>query len=266
MADTQLDLFSARPAMAEPGLPLPLQTVTTVGDMADQDLIAAFATAGMADLKAMAEEVGRRKLRDAVEILESLCRRFTGFGADVLIAEQAAALKALVAIGGPAAADCVARLITRKQVQGPTLALAVSAAARLAARLPHGELLDLLRASDPSVRADACHCALPHADIVAVLFDLMDDLNPIVRIAATCALGRIGRVEVRRDLIRLLERSPSVDVIEAIGAIADDDVVVLLGRLARTEPTLIDAVLDALEACDSPLSARVAEKLRRQPR
>jgi HEAT repeat protein len=266
MADTQLDLFSERPPEANPSSPAMPRTVASVGDMADNDLLSAMATAGMADLKAMAEEVGRRKLRDAVKSLESICRRFAGFGADALIAEQAVALRALAAIGGPGAADCVSRLITRKEVQGPTLAIAVSAAAQLAARLPQAALLELLRAGDPFVRADACRCALPHVDIVAVLFDLMEDLNPVVRIAATCALGRMGRGEVRPDLIRLLERSPSVEMIEAITAIADDDVVVLLGRLARTQPDLMESVLDSLESCASPLATRVIEKLQREAR
>ena len=80
----------------------------------DPALIAAIPTSGLADGLALAAEAGSRKLAPAVPALEGLCNRFTGFGADRPIPEQIAAVRALAAIGGPGAAQAVARLLTRK--------------------------------------------------------------------------------------------------------------------------------------------------------
>ena len=54
---------------------------------------------------ALAAEAGRRRLAAAVPSLETLCRRFSGFGIDRMVPEQAAALQALAAIGGREAAS-----------------------------------------------------------------------------------------------------------------------------------------------------------------
>jgi hypothetical protein len=83
----------------------------------------------------LAAEAGRRRLAAAVPSLETLCRRFSGFGIDRMVPEQAAALEALSAIGGREAARAVSRLIVRAVVQGPTLNLAVSTAARIGSAL-----------------------------------------------------------------------------------------------------------------------------------
>jgi hypothetical protein len=53
-----------------------------------------------------------------------LCRRFSGFGIDRMVPEQAAALQALAVISGREAAQAVSQLIVRGVVQGPALNLA----------------------------------------------------------------------------------------------------------------------------------------------
>jgi len=232
--------------------------------MAGDELIAAIADtdAGMADTVALAEEAGRRKLAAAVPALATVCRRFTGFGTDAPVREQVAAIGALAAIGGPKAANAVARTIERREVAGQTLAVAAWAAARLESMLHAGTVVELLRHADPAVRADACRCARADHAVIAVLADLLDDLNAAVHAAAACALGRMGRATALPALAKLLEAAPTVEVVEATATVADDDTVVLLGRLARNRPDLRDAVVDALDACDTALAAKVAGGLR----
>jgi HEAT repeat protein len=90
-----------------------------------------------------------------------------------------------------------------------------------------------------------------------VLLGLADDGDSDVRVAAACALGRRGRSEARQTLVRLLRDAPSVEVIDAVPAIADEDCIILLGRLVRTQPRLAAAARDALEMIDHPLARQV---------
>jgi hypothetical protein len=48
-----------------------------------------------------------------------------------------------------------------------------------------------------------------------------------------------------------------VEVIDAIPAIADEDCVILLGRIVRTQPALAGAALDALETVDHPRARQI---------
>jgi hypothetical protein len=190
------------------------------------------------------------------------CRRFAGFGTQHALPEQIAALDALAAIGGSAAADAVARIISRAWVQGPTLARATAAAARLRSRLPAEIVLTLLRHGDPAIRADGCRLARTAPGIVATLIDLLGDLHHDVSRAAACALGRMGRAEARPVLKQVLLQEPSVPVIEAVAPIADEECVVLLGRIVGASPDLATAALDAIETIEHPVAARVLARLR----
>lgn len=232
--------------------------------LSDAALIQALPDAGALDAPALADEAGRRKLLAAVPALGALCRRFKGFGRDVAVAEQIRSLAALARIGGREAAEMVGRMIAEDVVQGPGLPAAVAVAAALGSRLPVAVALACLRHPDPAVRADACRLARSSAEAVAVLIDLLDDLHDDVTAAAACTLGRLGRDEARPRLIRLLANSPSPEAIDAFARIADDDGIILLGRLANSHPDLAGAVLVALDASDLPRAASVAASVRRR--
>ena len=129
MCDKQLDLFTFRANHHERLSPeAPRNPPIAAPTLDDPALIAAIPAAGLADALALAAEAGSRKLASAVPALEGLCNRFTGFGADRPVPEQIAAVQALAAIGGPGAAQAVARLLTRKVILGPGLKVAVGAA------------------------------------------------------------------------------------------------------------------------------------------
>ena len=90
------------------------------------------------------------------------------------------------------------------------------------------------------------------------MIDLLDDLNQGVARSAACALGQIGRIEARPMLAKLLREAPSEEVIDAVSSIADEECMVQLGRIARTEPALSDAALNALEDIDQPRANAIA--------
>ena len=96
----------------------------------------------------------------------------------------------------------------------------------------------LLQSPEPDIRADTARCAPSHPKVIALLADLLHDLNRSVAKAAACALGRLGRSESRETLVRLLRDDPSSEVIDSVVAIAaklDELLLVPLGeRIAAT--------------------------------
>jgi HEAT repeat protein len=178
------------------------------------------------------------------------------------VPEQIAALRSLTSIGTPEAAAAVSRILADNVIQGPGLGDAVYAAVQLRCRLPPTTSVALLRHSDASVRAAACRCARPHPDVVPLLLDLLDDLHQAVATAAACALGRAGRVEAQPALARLLREDPTEEVIDAVTAVADEDCLVQLGRIARINPALSAAAMAALGSSDNPRSQTIAATVR----
>ena len=262
-ASAQLDLFVAGADRTERGSAgHPIRRDLECASLDDNSLIAALNEARISDVLALAAEAGRRRSTAAIPALEALCRRFSGFGADRIVPEQAAAIDALAAVGGRDAALTVARLIVRRAVQGPCLRNAVSAAAGLRARLPAAMLLELLHHEDPRIRADGCRCSHGCREAIPRLRDLLNDLHPEVRTAAACALGQMGHSEARALLAHCLREAPSAEVIDAIAAIADEGCIILLGRVARTVPNLTEPVLDALDAIDHPRAVKIAADVR----
>jgi hypothetical protein len=263
MADRQLDLFagSAAPAADTPARPRPAESDPSSLD--DAALLAAIPASNLSNGPRLAEEAGCRRLAAAIPVLQDYCRRFAGFGTEHPLQEQSSALQALDAIGGADAAAAVTTIIVRQWVQGPTLATAVAVAAHLGSPLPAATVLSLLHHAEPAVRADACHLARDGSEVAATLLDLMGDLHRDVSVAAACALARLGQSEALPLLKSTLNEAPTVRVIKAIAEIADQDSIVLLGRIARTgSADLAEAARDALDASDHPLAARQLQRRR----
>ena len=65
-------------------------------------------------------------------------------------------------------------------------------------------------------------------------------------------------------IARLLREEPSEEVIDAVSRVADEECIVLLGRIARSKPALSDAALDALESIDHHRASAMAIAIRGQ--
>lgn len=263
MCERQLDLFSDVTQGVSQGSSQIMRRCLVSSEMDNEELIAAIPGSGLADSCILAAEAGRRRLSAAVPALATLCRRFAGFGTRRAVPEQAAALEGLATIGGRDAAHAVSEMIERAVVQGPTLQIAVRAAARLGSLLSLDALRRLLRHAEPGIRAEACRCARPLPELIAILIDLLNDLDRTVVTSAAFALGRMGKIEARPILKSLLEDDPSADVIDAVTSIADEECLVLLGRIARSSSTLADAALNGLENVDDHRAFTIAAAIRR---
>jgi HEAT repeat protein len=262
MSERQLDFFSDIGVGVEQGASPSMGPALVLSEIDDEGLIAAIPESSLAESCLLAAEAGRRRLAAAVPALAALCCRFAGFGTRRPICEQVAAIEALAMIGGRDAANAVSDLIERSVVQGPTLPIAVSAAARLGSTLSPDTLRRLLRHAEPGIRADACRCARPLPDLILILTDLLDDLDRTVATSAASALGRMGRTEARAFLKSLLRDDPSEEVIDAASSIADEECAVLLGRIARSGSTLADAALISLENIDHARAAGIAAAIK----
>jgi HEAT repeat protein len=263
MSERQLDFFSDIGVGVQQELSRGMCHAPVSAEIDDEKLIAAIPDSSLADSCSLAAEAGRRRLAAAIPALATLGRRFAGFGTRRIVSEQAAAIEGLAMIGGRDAALAVSEMIERAVVQGPTLQIAVSAAARLGSTLSPNAMRQLLRHAEPGIRADACRCARPLPELILILIDLLDDLDRRVATSAASALGRMGRIEARPILKSLLRDDPSEDAIDAVSSIADEECAVLLGRIARSSSVLADAALISLENTDHVRAVAIAAAIRR---
>lgn len=258
----QLDLFGDRPKFDRPPKIVSVQPLLP-HELSNEDLIAAIPEATLADACALAAEAGKRRLGGAIPALMTLCSRFVGYGIDVGMPEQAAALEALGVIGGPEASRAVVQLIAKKIVQGPTLVVAISVASQLGVIFPTDIALAFLRDPNSSVRARACDCVRAGYEVAVTLIAMLDDSDGEVSVAAACALGRMRRLEARNRLKRYLTERPSARVVEAVAGVADDEAIVLLARVGRARPDLALSIVYALEEIDNARAASAASGLKR---
>ena len=82
--------------------------------------------------------------------------------------------------------------------------------------------------------------------------------------AATCERIPVAALTGNlRPLLRLLREAPSAPVIDSMSSVADEECLVILGRIARTRPDLADAALAALDSVGSSRAVKIAAASRR---
>lgn len=261
----QYDLFTASeaPPSVEPAARARRTPPRDRRQMTDEALCASVAAVSLGDAAEVLGEVARRQLAAAIPQLACLIRRFKGFLTRGPIIEQTEALQALVAIGGSGAADVVRRAIEHGEFNCANLGAALRAAARLHIRLAPNVVELALGHDLAEIRIAACAFASARPNQLALLIDRLGDEDARVRTAAACALGELGRVEARSKLARLLQVSPSIAIIEAAVGVADEDLVVQLGKLARERDAFRDCIVEALEDCDLALATKIRRDLAR---
>lgn len=225
------------------------------------ELIDLLPQARMRESVAIVRQIARRRLVSGIPALAALCRRHAGFGRNRVIPEQVAAVKAMGIVGGNEASRSLAQLIVRGDIEGPNLKVALRVAVKLICPLPESLVMDLLRADNPGLRAAAARCVGRWPRCAPLLIQLLEDLHKDVRLAAACALGRIGNDAARPVLLNALSEQPSPEVVEAIAGIADRTGLVLLGRTAETRRDLAGLIKRVFEGIDDPLAAIIAKRI-----
>ena len=235
----------------------------TAGKLSNDELLEMLPRSGVSDAEALCSEVVSRSLEEAVPALESLWRRFVGFGIETPLPEQLAVLNALARLNGEAARAALERIVLSDRLPDSLLPAGLQAAADAGLALPAEFLIPRLGHEDDAVRESAFELVLQAQGglPVRLLRDGLADPVASIRRRAAVAMGNRGDGEAKDLLIGELARNPSTDVIEALAAIRDDDVIVHLGRCAKGHPALERVVIEALRDMESPKAQRLAERI-----
>ena len=259
----QLDLFDERrPADERPQTRTEGESTTlALKALPDSELVKRVAHANLAIVDTLADEIVARSLTAAVPALERLWRRFHGFGINLPFREQSAVLETLSRLEGPEAYSALRRIALGPGVPDSLLPAVLRAAADKRLDLPASFVEEFLVHQDSEIREPAF--ALAHAANVSVLRlreGLSDRLDSIRRDAAV-ALAFRGDASGRDVLITVLAHAPSVELIDALGAICDEEAIVELGRCAMRFPEFAPQVVAILRELESPKAQRLVARL-----
>ena len=264
-AHRQPDLFDRRASYGAERARVPVDRGPgiTAKRLTDGELIAILPEANLSNVEALCAEVVSRSLHDAVPALESLWRRFVGFGIRVPFVEQRAVLSTLGRIDADAAQAGLRAIILSKSLPASLLPCALRAAAQAGLALPAAFVAPLLSHADAAVREPVFALAAKSGVGGDLLRDGLTDPASSVRRLAAITMGARGDAEAREGLIAELATNPSLEVIEALAAIGDDDAIVHLGRCAERHPAFAGAVVDMLRDMESEKAERLARHLQR---
>ncbi len=258
----QFDLFSGSGTVVTDaaGAPRPLDPET----LSDEDVLARIPNAGIADVRLLCDLIVERGLDDrAVPALEALWQRFKGFGRERPEPEQKTVIETLAKLGTARARESLAGIVTAPNFPPPLLPAALSAALAASLRLPADFIRPLLAHADPRIREQAAKLSGFGQPDIGALAACLDDTQPAVRRAAAIVLGQFGDARAKAILLSELQRAPTGEIVGALSAIADDDIIVHLGRCADAHPALAERIAAELEEIETPLSLRVARRIRR---
>ena len=263
IADRPPDLFDERGHVEADHVPAPAAPCAgpAPGQLTDGDLIEMLPRADMSNAEPLCAEVVSRRLETAVPALESLWRRFFGFGVRVPFPQQRTVLDTLGKLESEAARAALSGIVLSRGLPAPLLPDALRAAAESGLALPVAYIAPLLGHEDGAVREPAFALAVKAGVPGDHLRDgLTDPLEPIRRSAAV-ALGNRGDARAMTTLVGELARNPSAEVIEALAMISDDDVIVHLGRCAERHPALAGIVVEILNDMEGVRAERLARRL-----
>ena len=156
-ADRQPDLFDERTRFGAGRVPVSTNRNAriTSSRLTDGELIAMLPEADLLNVEALCAEVVSRSLDEAVPALESLWRRFVGFGIRVPFVEQRAVVNTLGRVDGEAARAALREIVLSKALPASLLPFALRASAQSGLPLPTGFIAPLLSHPDAAVREPA---------------------------------------------------------------------------------------------------------------
>ncbi len=261
--DCQPDLFDERdaadirPSPEVPARPAPPAAAT----LPDDDLIGRLLDAGPSEIDAFCGEIAARSLSAAVPALEALWRRFHGFGIHNPLREQRAVVETLARLEGPEARAALKRIVLSPGLPEPLQPTALRAAADAGLVLPAPFVEGFLGHTDAAVRGAAFDLA-PAAKVPAQrLRDGLSDGVASIRCTTAVALACQGDASGRDVLVAALANAPSTAIVEALGAIGDDEAIVALGRCAMRHSAHAPEVIAVLRDMGNPRACRLAARL-----
>jgi len=257
----QLDLFDGpascpqMPAAAPVAAPIPPSDIASLSDL---ELLAGFADATMADVSAIGEEILRRRTEGWSQAALGLWDRFLGFGTAKPMLEQVVVLNL---VQHTAAAAVLRDLLRRGQIAECLDSYLLLAAAACRIALPTTTVLRGLSHRQSDVRRAAVQVAISSDVSIEHLHPYLADPAREVRRATATTLAEAGETVARDPLLFEMRVQPDRAGLEALSFVADEDVVIRLGQIARQHPAWCGIIIEVLQTIDHPRAERVAASL-----
>lgn len=259
--DRQLDLFAAPPVtslIGQPEPPPPQKPLIATAELGDADLLHALARANLQNVADVADEVFRRRPDGWEAAALELWNRFRGFGVKKAMREQQVVLELALQTKSR-------RLLQLVLANGPigefldAELLLAAAACYVPVRQ---EVVDrgLLDAAE-EVRYAAIKVAILSGIPSENIQPYLSDRSAMVRRGTAVALAAAGDVEAREPLLAQMRQQPDLEGLEALGFIANEDVVIRLGQIARLHPDWVPTVIGILEDIGDSTARKVAAGL-----
>jgi len=255
--ERQLNLFDgpvARPD-ASPVAPVPSIDPTW---LSDAELLAGFASTTMAEVAALGEEILRRRPEGWTQAALALWDRFLGFGETKPMLEQVVVLDL---VQRTAEAALLRGLLHRGPMAECLDAHVLLAAATCRVALPADVVLRGLSHGRVGVRSAAVQLAIRSSVSTEQLHPYLADSAREVRRATATALAEAGETLARDPLLFEMRVQPDRAGLEALSFVADEDVVIRLGQIARQHPAWCRIVIEVLQTIDHPRAEGVATSL-----
>jgi hypothetical protein len=255
--ERQLELFDGPVARPDASPMAPVASIDPTL-LSDAELLAGFANASMVVVAALGEEILRRRPEGWTEAVLALWDRFYGFGETRPMLEQVVVLD-LVQRTAEAA---LLRVLLRRGPMAECLdahLLLAAAACRVA--LPADVVLRGMSDGRAEVRSAAVKLAIPSSISTEQLHPYLADPARDVRRATAKALAEAGEPIARDPLLFEMRLQPDRAGLEALSFIADEDVVIRLGQIARQHTAWCGIVIEVLQTIDHPRAQGVAAGL-----
>lgn len=231
----------------------------------DRQVIEGIAHENLAKLEALCGQVLSRGLADdAVPALRDLWSRFRGFGVNSPCREQLLALETLASIGTRRSGDVVKGIVEERDMAAVLLPHALKAAVTLKVRFTLRQIKEWIADGRPTVRALAFSLARWASPPIWILEGGRNDPDRSVRESALITMGLLGHAAARPGLLSILAVNPGGDLVRALATVADDDVIVELGRCGERHGALRPTVLEELGAMDNPTARAVVDRIKRR--
>lgn len=227
----------------------------------DAELCARFPEAGLQSLDVMASQLLQRRPPEWQASVLRLWDRLAGYGRDKPCPEQILVLDMIRVAGGATGREMLRALLARDNIFPCLDEWLVRAAAACAVPLNAARVAPCLSAPDPELRQAALEIAVPSGLMAEDLRPLLHDRDAAVRRLTSIVLAEFGDAAVRDMLVQLLRRQPCLRGLEALAILADEDVVIRLGQIARAHPDWCGAIRELLEGIDHPKAAVVLAAL-----
>jgi HEAT repeat protein len=256
--DRQLDLFDAPVVMPAPSdnvqAPVKVPPIDPAA-LDDARLVEALAAASLQDVQAIvAQVVARRPLGWEGAALR-LWVRYLGFGFQKPMLEQVAVLDLVC--------QTQSRTLFKEVIARGPIGESLDAELLCAAAACHEPLAQdmVMRGlSHPSakVRHAAITIAVQSGVESSELLPCLSDASHDVRRTAAIEIASTGDGAARDLLIYEMRQQPDQEGLEALAFVANEDVVIRLGQIARQHPDWTPTVLGVLEAIGGPVATKVA--------